>query len=157
MLLDEIFAGYTFSASTIASDTRLLSDINLSSLVQVEVGRGSALSAPYSMLGFNLAVSGNTQNTIDLKINFENPLSVSTGDKPDKLFLKIVDPGIFISQDGQTLDMEGEDEKKIDLPKQFPAKGLFNSISDAGKSVTVVTNAAMGVNVVLTIVLSVSL
>ena len=56
MLLEEIFAGLNFGASTEAPPAnpvgRVLSDMELSSIMQVEVERGSDLSAPYSQLGF---------------------------------------------------------------------------------------------------------
>ena len=46
---------------------------------------------------------------------------------------------------------------EIKLPKQFPDVTTFESIKEAGDAVTVVSQAAMGANIVLTIFFSVSL
>ena len=45
----------------------------------------------------------------------------------------------------------------MDLPRQFPDANLFKNMGDAGESVKLVSQAAMGANVALTIFLSVSL
>jgi len=61
MLFDEIFAGMTLSAGTSADpavpaaagpSARRLDNVDLSGFVQIDVKRGSELSASYNKLGF---------------------------------------------------------------------------------------------------------
>ena len=42
--------------------------------------------------------------SITLKVRFQNPLSVSMGDNPDKMYVKFVEPDLFMSKDGLNLE-----------------------------------------------------
>ena len=46
----------------------------------------------------SFAITDFTAQKLILQVEFENPVSISTGQSPDYLTLKIVDPNWFISQ-----------------------------------------------------------
>ena len=69
-------------------------------------------------------MTGYGQASIDLKIVFDNPLSVSFGAKSDVLTVEFVEPESFISKStGKTL----ADNKVISqkIPKQFPSETAY--------------------------------
>ena len=132
--------------------------MDLSSIIQAELDRGSDISAPYSMLGFNILVSNYDASSFSLKIKFEHPLSVSTGTEPDKMTIKFIEPDLFVAKaTGERLDLGEQEEIEMVLPRQFPDESVFEKIGQTGLSVQVVSQAAMGFNIVLTIFLSASL
>ena len=53
--------------------------------------------------------------SITLKVRFQNPLSVSRGNDPDKLYVKFVQPDLFMSKDG--LNLEETEATEIILPR----------------------------------------
>ena len=132
--------------------------MDLSSIIQAELDRGSDISAPYSMLGFNMLVSDYDARSFSLKVKFEHPLSVSTGTEPDKMTIKFIEPDLFVAKaTGEPLDLGDQKEIEMVLPRQFPDESVFAKIGQTGLSVQVVSQAAMGFNIVLTIFLSASL
>ena len=136
MLFEEIFAGFTFTSETseeAPSAGRRLNQMDLSSIVQAEIERGSELSAPYSKLGFNVLIDEYTPRSITFRVKFENPLSVSTGTEPDTMKLKFVEPDLFVAKEtGESLDMGDQEDIEMDLPRQFPDKSVFESIGSTG-------------------------
>ena len=63
MLLGEIFSGLQFVSDTTQTEPDLGlgrrledSEVDLAGLIQIEVERGSEISAPYSMLGFKVLI-----------------------------------------------------------------------------------------------------
>jgi len=50
-----------------------------------------------------------------------------------------------------------ESEIKMELPRQFPDASVFENLGSAAQTAQLVSQAAMGANVVLTLFLSVSL
>ena len=161
MLFEEIFAGFTFTSETAEEAPtagRRLNQMDLSSIIQAEINRGSDISAPYSKLGFNVLINEYTSTSITFKVKFENPLSVSTGYEPDTMKLKFIEPDLFVAKEtGEPLDLGEQAEIDMVLPRQFPDKSVFESIGSTGAAVQVVSQAAMGFNIVLTIFLSASL
>ena len=164
MLLDEIFKGMNFQSDAAAPETnniRQLDNVDLSAFVQVEVERGSEFSAPYSQLGFKMSLTDYDVNSVSFKIDFENPLSVSQGRQSDIVHVYFPEPDMFIAKKtGLALSLgeeEEDDQIEMDLPRQFPDSNLFKDMGDAGNSVKLVSQAAMGANVALTVFLSVSL
>lgn len=141
MQFDEIFGGMTFTSDTSQAETpnaRRLDTIDLSSIVQAEIERGSDLSAPYSMLGFNVLIKEYDARSITFKFKFEHPLSVSVGSEPDQMFMKFIEPDLFIAKDtGEPLDLGDQENIKTNLPRQFPDKSIFESIGSAGVAVQV--------------------
>lgn len=114
------------------------------------------------MLGFKTGLKGYDSTSITFKVSFENPLSVSQGGEPDKVHIVFPDPEMFIAKNtGLALKLneneEEEDNLRLDLPRQFPDADLFKNLGDAGESVKMVSQVAMGANIGLTIFLSVSL
>ena len=161
MLFEDIFAGFTFTsdiAEEAPSTGRRLNQMDLSSIIQAEINRGSDISAPYSKLGFNVLIDEYTSTSITFQVKFENPLSVSTGSEPDMMKLKFVEPDIFVAKEtGEPLDYGEKAEVEMVLPRQFPDKSVFESIGSAGSAGQAVSQAAMGFNIVLTIFMSASL
>ena len=56
-------------------------------------------SAPQSMLGYEVIMAGFDEKSIDIKLTFQNPLSVSIGKKRDIIRVTFVDPELFISKE----------------------------------------------------------
>ena len=98
----------------------MLKNVELASLVEIEITRGSVYSAPYSLLGFKVQVEGYDDRSLTLGVDFMNPLSVSKGDKNDKMIVRFVEPDLFVNEQGQTLEQPDSDDIVIDLPRQFP-------------------------------------
>ena len=62
----------------------------MASLISAYLIRGSEeTSAPVEELSFRLSLKKYSRTVIEFKIDFDNPLSVSIGDKSDILVLKI--------------------------------------------------------------------
>ena len=99
----------TFTSDTSEDQTpnvRRLETIDLSSIVQAEIQRGSDISAPYSMLGFNVLIKEYDSRSLTFKFKFEHPLSVSVGSQPDEMHMKFIEPDLFIAKDtGEPLDL----------------------------------------------------
>ena len=125
--------------------------------MQIEINRGSIYSAPYSLLGFKVQVDGYDDKSLTLGLKFTNPLSVSKGDKNDMMIVRFVEPDLFVNEQGYTLQQPDSEDIVIDLPRQFPDSEALVQISETGQTFQVVTNAAIGANLFLTIFLSVSL
>ena len=57
------------------------------------------------LLDYSVTLIGYTDQSISLKIDFESPISVSQGKKPDKMVVTFVHPDLFVSQDsGKSLN-----------------------------------------------------
>ena len=74
MLFEEVFEGYTFSSGPTAK--RNLQKVELSSVLQVDITRGSDTSAPSEKLVFDAAIQSYDSQSLTLKLTFENPLSL---------------------------------------------------------------------------------
>lgn len=56
------------------------------------------------MLNYKTTLADYTEKSFTLKFEFQNPLSVSIGDKPDVLLVDFVEPELFTSKvTGKTL------------------------------------------------------
>ena len=97
-----------------------------------------------------------TERYIELKIVFENPLSISIGDLPDKLVMTFVEPELFISKEtGKSLALDTVIRHTI--PKQFPSEASYSLAVMAGSTVQVAANTAFLSQFGGTICLAVSL
>ena len=68
---------------------------------------------------FSVKLLSFSEEQIKMKIDFANPLSISSGFEPDKLKIRIVQPALFISSNtGKTVLEDTVIEANI--PKQFP-------------------------------------
>ena len=75
--------------------------------------------------------------SITFKVEFTSPLSVSTGDKPDKLQIKFVEPDLFVSAEtGDAIDM-GDERVEENIPRQFPDEDLFENLGSTAAAVQV--------------------
>ena len=71
-------------------------------------------SAPIEMLGFKVTLASFNSNKLDLKFEFDFPLSVSIGDKFDTLMFTFVESDLFISSEtGKTLASDTVISKQI--------------------------------------------
>ena len=69
-----------------------------------------------------------------------------------------MEPDLFVSADsGEALDMGDQEAVEENIPRQFPDENLFKDLGTTAAAVQVASQAAMGFNIVLTIVLSASL
>ena len=142
MYSSDIFADYQLSSTgELKEGLRRLNNtdelsIDLSSLISTEIERGSEeTSAPIEELGFRVEMMSLSDTDIEFKLEFENPLSVSIGEMPDKLKLKFLEPELFVSREtGQTLDPDSE-EISHTIPKQFPSEASYSLAVVAGSSV----------------------
>ena len=76
-----------------------------------------------------------------LELVFEKPLSVSIGDRPDKLFIEFRASELFISaQSGKSLK-DGYNTSSR-LPKQFPDEGSYNFMVITGNTVQIASNTS---------------
>ena len=65
---------------------------------------------------------------------------------------------MFVSADsGDALDMGDQEAVEENIPRQFPDENLFKNLGSTAAAVQVASQAAMGFNIVLTLVLSASL
>ena len=53
--------------------------------------------------------------SITLKVRFQNPLSVSRSNNSDKMYVKFVEPDLFMSKDG--LNLEDKEATELILPR----------------------------------------
>ena len=117
MYLDEIFAGFQFVTAAeyedVEDERRLLqqgdsSSVDLQSIIRSEVRRGDPdTSAPMSKLGFTVSLVDYDVDRLSLKYSFDNPLSVSIGEQPDKLMIEFVEPQLFTSKEtGKTMPVD---------------------------------------------------
>ena len=83
MYLDEIFANTT----------------NLSIIMSIEVLRADENSASQTLLSHYITYTGYTESSIEIKIDFENPLSVSIGDSKDLFRVNFIKPELFVSKE----------------------------------------------------------
>ena len=94
--------------------------------------------------------------TLSLKFKFENPLSLSIGDKPDILTIEFVEPELFTSKEtGKTLPPKSVITYAI--PKQFPSEASYKIAVLAGSTVQAAANTAFLSQFGVTICLAVSL
>lgn len=64
---DDVLAGFTFTSDSNdskAANLRQLDTIDLSSIVQAEIERGSDISAPYSRLKFSVLIKGYDERSL---------------------------------------------------------------------------------------------
>ena len=79
-------------SSSTNNATRRLKDIDLASLIVVELERGSAYSAPYDFLDFTVNLKEFSDNSVTFNVDFMNPLSVSlVADEPDRMHITFVE------------------------------------------------------------------
>ena len=99
--------------------------IDLFEIINIEIIRGSDdTSAPQSELGFEAELVSFNDNGLDIKIRFENPLSLSIGEKLDILKVTFIEHELFTSKEsGKTIKPMTIIEKKI--PRQFPDQESF--------------------------------
>ena len=111
------------------------SQIDLASLISARLIRGSEeTSAPMEELGFSLSMTKFSSTVVQFKIDFENPLSISIGEKSDILVLKMEQPELFVSQEtGKSLASDTTERKEI--PKQFLNIASYKLAVMAGSSV----------------------
>lgn len=169
MYLDILFGTFEFSSdapkSEIAEEDqerRSLSDdeikVNLESLIQMEVIRGDEeTSAPEEKLGFITELSDYLDQSIELKLRFEFPLSLSIGESPDTLLVTFVEPDLFVSKEtGKSLNAEFNTVER-QIPKQFPSEAAYALGIVAGSTVQVAANTAFLSQLGVTLCLAASL
>ena len=62
-----------------------------------------------------------TQDKVQIKINFTDPLIISLGDERDTVYLNIKNPGLFVSEEShQAYDPNFEPVIKQTIPRQLP-------------------------------------
>ena len=109
-----------------------------------------------SKLGFEVSLIDFDSKMIFLKFKFENPLSISIGDKPDILVIEFVEPQLFVSKEtGKSMAPETVITQPI--PKQFPSETSYEIAVIAGSTVQVAANTAFLSQFGVTICLAVSL
>ena len=91
-----------------------------------------------------------------MQVSFYKPLSVSIGEKPDKLVVDFVKPELFISKaSGKSLPEDSEIDASI--PKQFPDLETYEIAQVAGSTVQFAATSAFLTQFAVTITLAVSL
>lgn len=146
MLLRELLEGFEFGTAVRYEDdefgrrslvTGTFADggADLSSLLRVEVARGDDdTSARPSELGFDVKIEDYDERSVELKFEFENPLSVSIGDEPDTLVIEFVENELFTSREtGKSLAPHSIVAQII--PKQFLSETAYAIAVAAGSTV----------------------
>ena len=85
-------------------------------------------------LGFKVEMTSFTDIFTELKMIFDNPLSVSIGELPDRIIITFVEPELFISKEtGKSL----APDKVLNhaIPKQFPSEASYSLAVMAGSTV----------------------
>ena len=100
-------------------------EVDLLSILQIEIERGSESDSAYqSKLSFTAILTEYDAKSMGIKINFDNPLSVSIGDQPDVLWIKFVEPELFVSKEtGKSI--APETDIKLSIPRQFPSESAY--------------------------------
>lgn len=154
MNLSEIFDGYALETKVVAShehsdDSLLLRQlqergkIDLASLISAQIVRGDEeTSALQTKLGFQMElVDYSTEKMIQLKLKFENPLSISIGDQPDIFIIKFEEPDLFVSKKtGKRLGSGIQITRP--LPKQFYNEAFFKISVVTSDTVQAAANTA---------------
>ena len=88
-----------------ADDSRVLkNEVDLNRFMEFELIRGANDSALFEEIEYVVEISQFTARSMTLKLNFSDPLSISTGREPDIFRAKIIQPNLFISkQSGKTV------------------------------------------------------
>ena len=74
------------------------STVDLLSIIRVDIVPGDEdSSASMDKLEAEIELVDYDDENIQLRLNFENPLYISTGDSPDKLIVSFIDPELFAS------------------------------------------------------------
>ena len=103
-----------------SDDRRLEQVIDLDQFIDHKMNRGAEDSAELSLLSYSISVEEFTAYTLVLLVEFENPLSVSTGSEKDYLTIKFKESSFFISkQTGKGVSSDKEIVSQI--PRQFPS------------------------------------
>ena len=107
----------------------------LSMLIKTEIVRGSAEdSADQEMLTHKVTYQSYTRRSIELKLNFDNPLYVSMGSRNDILLITFLQPEMLIGmKTGQPLAEKSFTIQKS-IPKQFPDQASYNMAVVAGST-----------------------
>ena len=83
---------------------------------------------------FELSLVEFTSQSMVLKFKYENPLSISIGDRPDILKITFVEPEVFVSK--ETLKtLENNTQLQKEIPKQFPDGASYQLAVVAGSTV----------------------
>ena len=108
------------------------------------------------MLNFVTTLTSYSDDSISLKLKFDDPLSISIGQQEDILTIEFVEPNLFISKEtGKSLADPTMLKHKI--PRQFPSEASYAVAVAAGSTVQVAANTAFLGQFGVTICLAVSL
>ena len=104
-------------------------------------------------IGFDWEVSDVSDQAIDLKFTFKNPLLVSQESKPDQIIC-MLNLSAFTDNFGQPL----RDQKlSVDVPQQVRTEEEAIAVKESAKTVTTTASSVMGANFFLGIILALSL
>ena len=110
-------------------------EVDMSALLTAYVERGHEdTSAEPISLTFKALLTGYTSDSLFLKLDFGKPLSLSIGNKPDKLIISFRETDLFVSaESGKSLKRGTSIEMLI--PKQFPDQASFELAVVTGSTV----------------------
>ena len=131
--------------------------IDLFTIIDIEIVRGSDdTSCPQSDLGFEAELVSFSDDGLDIKIRFDNPLSLSIGEHLDILKVTFIEHELFTSKEsGKTIKPMTIIEKKI--PRQFPDSESFQFTVKARETLYLTANASFLLSFGFTILLAASM
>lgn len=98
-------------------------------------------SADRQNLGFDAYLTHYTTDSIFLKLEFNSPLSVSIGDKPDNLIIAFRASELFVSEKSGKSILNGSFISML-IPKQFPSQSAYDLAVTMGSTVQAAANTA---------------
>ena len=119
----------------------LKEQIDLNHFMKFELIQGANDSAPIEEFNYVVELTEFTSRSMILKLEFEYPLSISTGSRPDIFRWTILNPNFFISKDsGKTIESGEVFETKI--PRQFPNPDQRHFIERTGATIEAAAQTA---------------
>ena len=118
--------------------------------------RGANDSGLIAEVEYVVEIAEFTARSMILKLDFSDPLSISSGREPDIFRAKIIQPNLFISkQSGKTVKKDTTIE--VEIPRQFPTVEERKIIEATGVTVEAAASTAGVCQLLISIVMAVSL
>ena len=129
---------------------------NLSNYLTFEIERGAEDSADGEDLAFEVASEQISNDQLNFRLSFENPLKVSIGTRKDIMIITIVDDAFFKSQSGSSgITLKNGSTIRQLLPKMIQGDSLVLEYSES--SMSTATQAIVVTQLVITITMAASL
>ena len=93
---------------------------------------------------YQLDVLEFTELNMQLKITFEDPLSISIGAAPDKIRFELIRPELFTSQ-LTGLSVENGTVLEAEIPRQVSSKDEYEVLRTTGNTIKVFTDTAFAI------------